>query len=138
MFDFAFPLQMVKMRPKSIKNQWISRETKELSKLVKEMASINKHINNAMYNERYLAVRKLYRQKLKYEKRTFNDNRISSSKNINKTAWRVINENRQGGRNSLSVSHLYDPLSENVIISDTKTICNKLNKFFVDNTTQDT
>ena len=130
-FNYAFPTQYYKNRPQNKKTSWISRETRELSKMVREMAAINKRINNTSYKIKYLALRKYYRDKIKKEKRSFNDRRISNSKNINKTTWTIINQSR-GKKNNHKIINIVDPFSQNGrIISDKKELSETFNTYFI-------
>lgn len=68
-FDFCFLEQNYKNMPQQEKNAWISNETKELSKLIKEIVVINKCINNTSYNEKFVTLHRLYWQKIKSKKK---------------------------------------------------------------------
>ena len=133
LFNYAFPQEYVKNRPKKGKNSWISNRTKELSKMMKEMAKINKTINNPMYNERYTALKNYYLKQIKTEKKTYNDKRINHSNNLNKTCWAIINESRgKNINNRPEIKHIYDPFSEKQeIIENPQVLCEVFNNFFI-------
>lgn len=132
-YDYAFPSQFYKNRPKPKRKEWITQEIIELSKLVKEMSAINKRIDNAMYNERYLALRKFYRERLKQAKKSYNDKRLLAASNICKTSWNIINENRHVQKKASKIGSISDPFSENnkVCLTETKEICETFNKYFI-------
>ena len=132
-FEYSFPLEYCKGRPMNDRNKWISAETREMSRMVKEMATINKRIKNPMYNERYLALRSFYRKRIKLDKKSFNDRRIEGAKNYSKACWDIINDGRDKNKCRLKGMEIHDPFSENNhIIKNPKKICDIFNSYFVD------
>lgn len=131
LYSYSFPEKFIKNRNQTDKRLRFSRETIELSKLVKEMAAINKRIANQVYNNKYLALKKIYRARLREEKRSFNNGRLLASKNINKTSWDIINESR-GKYSSTAAISIIDPFSTTgKILNDHRAISEAFNNFFV-------
>lgn len=94
-FYEAFPLVEKKANNgEQNKNKWITLQLRNMSKMLCEMAEINKRINSTLYNERYISLRKFYKKLVKNAKKSYNDERITQSTNISRTCWNIINEER--------------------------------------------
>lgn len=126
-FNNCFPVISLKPKRYKNKNNWMTPELRELSKLVKEMASLTKKINNISYTTRYMTLKKYYNKKIAYEKRCYNDKRIENATNINKECWNIINENsnKNNGNNLKDVQDLNGQSFQNC-----KEKCNAFNTFF--------
>ena len=128
-FNNCFPIITLKPKRHKNKNNWMTPELRELSKLVKEMAFLAKKLNNISYTTRYIELKKYYNKKIAYEKRCYNDKRLKNASNINKECWNIIkeNSNKNNGNNLEDVQNVNGQSFQSV-----KEKCNAFNTFFAD------
>lgn len=129
-FDACFPKVSMVTRTKvnSKQNRWVTHEIRELSSLLKEMAAINKQINNDLYNLRYKQLKQIYDKKIALAKKTFNNNRLNNAPNVNKECWNIIKENNGKNKNQ-NISEIID--GNGIKISNSQEICSTFNNHFI-------
>lgn len=130
-FNESFPFVTSKKKNNLRSNTYeLSAELRELSKLVREMSIINRQIQCENYNLRFQAIKKVYIDRLTYEKKNYNNLRIIESDNVSRECWTIINKSRKSRRDSSKLGEIVD--IEGRIITGREEVCNAFNDYFAD------
>ena len=128
-FESIFPLveKKHKNQNNNKKNKWFTPELGNISKMLHEMHQIKSRIDLPFYNVRYRELKLYYRKQIKIAKKTFNDNRIKSSKNINKESWSIIKEANGGIGKKHKISQI---LLNDQSITEGSAICEAFSEYY--------
>lgn len=96
---------MCKKRTRT-KCPWMTPEIRQLSIMVQEMIEINHEIDSKFYNEKCKALTNLFNDKVTMARKTYNNERLTRTSNVNKECWRIINESN-GNKDKTTIRNTY-------------------------------
>lgn len=110
-FDLSFPLNRCRIKPKETKS--VSREIRCYSDYIKDLYVWCKLTNSQETLNVYKTERKKYRKYLSDYHKNINEEKITNSKNKGKTAWNIINRERNKKSDASSIClNINDSLTE--------------------------
>ena len=125
--DECYPYRTIKVKPKSLKNPWITDEIKILIKQRNKL--LDKYCNRPItYGDSYRALRNRVNHIIHSRKREYYNNEFHSVQGDQRGTWKKLS--KLLNKNSKS-SLIIDELNVNGdIIIDQQNICNNLNNYF--------
>lgn len=123
--DRTCPYKNVRTTNFSKNSNWITKGILVSRKKLKHLNKLRIQTQNENFNIYYKNYKKIYRKVIKAAKSLEINRKIKTSKNISKTSWQIINNNKLDNRNTLTELNI-----DGIKIKDPTKIANTINKYF--------
>jgi len=126
-FDLSFPKKKIKIFKR--RNEWMNQNLKVQNKTIKEMIKLSRNSHNSCLYPKIKEINKKYRKELIKAKKSYFDQRVLNSTNVQKTTWKLINS-EIGSHNDSGTKNI-ELREGSKVYSDPLQIGNILNSHFV-------